>query len=384
MPRMHTAAKPSAVSRALARDRLGVLFFVLAGIAPLTVAAGVIPTAYATTGLTGIPAAFLLVAVITVLGLARVDITRRVLGVLLSAEILVILAETVSGLARPAGGRRSLAVLSPATLTSGGSGTVGVLAIMAVLGFVGFEQAPVLAEEARHPRRTIPVVTYLALDAIAVVYAGTAWVMAAHAGRSRVVAVAAAQGPGLLSGLGSAWLGQAAQWLFLTSLFAAALAFHNCVWRYIFALGREGVLPAVFGRTGANSIPKAAPLAQSLTGAGRDRGLRGGRVTHRFHPLFGQDFEFVAHRRRCYQPASRRPSGGAGGMIQLGMAASLPTSVVLPLTEVTPRPQHAIGEFIGLTRRSGRHRRPRYSGPRAAAASVAAASSLGAANAWWG
>jgi amino acid transporter len=41
-----------------------VLFFVLAGVAPLTVAAGVIPTAYATTGLTGIPAAFLVVAVI--------------------------------------------------------------------------------------------------------------------------------------------------------------------------------------------------------------------------------------------------------------------------------------------------------------------------------
>ena len=61
------SAKPSAVSRALARDRLGVpavLFFVLAGVAPLTVAAGVIPTAYATTGLTGIPAAFLVIAVI--------------------------------------------------------------------------------------------------------------------------------------------------------------------------------------------------------------------------------------------------------------------------------------------------------------------------------
>src|SRR5215469_10905008 len=55
------------LSRALARDRLGVfavLFFVLAGVAPLTVAAGVIPTAYATTGLTGIPVAFVVIAVI--------------------------------------------------------------------------------------------------------------------------------------------------------------------------------------------------------------------------------------------------------------------------------------------------------------------------------
>jgi len=354
MSRTHSTIRPGTMSRALARDRLGVpavLFFVLAGVAPLTVAAGVIPTAYATTGLTGIPAAFLLVAVvlavwatgyvamtrhitnagafyafiarglgrpagvaaalvalvaysflqvglygalgpaaagqaaahlgvhapwwvwalaawalITGLGLARVDITGKVLGVLLTAEILVILAETIAGLARPAGGQLSFATLSPAALTSAGTGATGVLAVVAILGFVGFEQAPVLAEEARHARRTIPVATYLALGAIAVVYAGAAWAMAAHAGQSRAVAVAAAQGPGLLFGLGSGWLGQAAQWLFLTSLFAAALAFHNCVWRYIFALGREGVLPAALGRTGANSIPKAASLTQSLTG----------------------------------------------------------------------------------------------------------------------
>jgi len=347
--------KSGSVSRALARDRLGVpavMFFVLAGVAPLTVAAGVIPTAYATTRLTGIPAAFVVVAVIlalfatgyvamtrwitnsgafynafiarglgrpvgvaaalvallaysflqvglygafgpnaaseaaahlgvhaswwawalgawavvTVLGLLRVDITGKVLGVLLSAEIIVILAETAGGLAHPAGGQLSFATLSPADLTSAGFGTFGVLAVVAVLGFVGFEQAPVLAEEARNARRTIPVATYLALGMIAVVYAGASWAMAAHAGQGRVVSAAAAQGPGLLFGLGGSALSQAAQWLFLTSLFAAALAFHNCVWRYIYALGRENVLPAALGRTGGNNIPKAASLAQSATG----------------------------------------------------------------------------------------------------------------------
>ena len=350
-----TGSKPGAVSRALARDRLGVpavLFFVLAGVAPLTVAAGVIPTAYATTGLTGIPAAFLVIAVIlalfatgyvamtrhitnagafyafvsrglgrpvgvaaalvallaytflqvglygafgpnaaseaaahlhlhapwwawalgawaviTVLGLLRVDITGRVLGVLLCAEILVIVAETVAGLAHPAGGHLSFATLSPSALTSGGFGTFGVLAVVAVLGFVGFEQAPVLAEEARNAKRTVPVATYVALGMIAVVYAGASWAMAAHAGTSHVVAAAGKQGPGLLFGLGgSSVLSQAAQWLFLTSLFAAALAFHNATWRYIFALGRENVLPAALGRTGGNNIPKAASLAQSVTG----------------------------------------------------------------------------------------------------------------------
>ena len=142
-----------------------------------------------------------------------------------------------------------------------------MLAVVAVLGFVGFEQAPVMAEEARNPRRTIPVATYLALGMIAVVYAGASWAMAARTGTSHVVAAAAKQGPGLLFSLGdSGVLSQAAQWLFLTSLFAAALAFHNAVWRYIYALGRENVLPAALGRTGGNNIPKAASLAQSVTG----------------------------------------------------------------------------------------------------------------------
>jgi len=156
--------------------------------------------------------------------------------------------------------------LSPAALSSAGFGTFGVLAVVAVLGFVGFEQAPVLAEEARRPRRTIPAATYAALGVIAVVYAGAAWAMAAHTGDRHVVAAAGQEGPGLLFGLGSGGLSQAAQMLFLTSLFAAALAFHNTTWRYMFALAREGVLPAALARTGASNIPKTASLVQSVTG----------------------------------------------------------------------------------------------------------------------
>src|SRR6266702_42572 len=356
MSRTRTAgSKPGSVSRALAHDRLGVpavLAFVMAGVAPLTVAAGVIPTAYATPGLTGIPAAFIVIAVvlavfsagyvamarqirhagalyafishglgkvvgvaaalvallaynllqvglygafgptaaaeaatdfhlhsqwwewalgawavITVLGLLRVEITGRVLGVLLTLEILVILAETGTGLAHPAGGHLSLATLSPAALNSAGFGTFGVLAVVAVLGFVGFEQAPVLAEEAKDAKRTIPAATYTALGVIAVVYAGVSWALATHYGDHHVVAAARQQGPGLLFTLGgSSALSQAAQVLFLTSLFAAALAFHNTCWRYAYALGRENVLPAALGRTGGNNIPKAASLTQSVTG----------------------------------------------------------------------------------------------------------------------
>jgi amino acid transporter len=205
-------------------------------------------------------------ALVAILGLLRVDITGRVLGVLLTAEVVVIIAETVSGLAYPAAGHLSFATLSPASLSSAGWGTFGVLAVVAVLGFVGFEQAPVLGEEARYPRRTIPAATYTALAVIAVVYAGAAWAMAAHAGEAHVVAAARAQGPGLLFGLGGSALSQIAQVLFLTSLFAAALAFHNTCWRYMFALAREGVLPGALARTSSNNIPRTASLVQSATG----------------------------------------------------------------------------------------------------------------------
>ena len=53
--------------------------------------------------------------------------------------------------------------------------------------------------------------------------------------------------------------------LFLTSVFAALLAFHAAVARYQFALGREGVLPKLWGtahpRTGA---PLLGSITQSL------------------------------------------------------------------------------------------------------------------------
>jgi amino acid transporter len=109
MSRMQVPAKPSAMSRALARDRLGVpavLFFVLAGVAPLTVAAGVIPSAYATTGLTGIPAAFLVIAVILALFAAGyVAMTRHITN---AGAFYAFIAR---GLGRPAGVAAALVAL---------------------------------------------------------------------------------------------------------------------------------------------------------------------------------------------------------------------------------------------------------------------------------
>lgn len=335
----------------MARDSLGVpavVFFVMSGIAPLTVAAGVIPTAYAVTGVLAIPAAFLVVfvvlavwssgyvamarhvrnsgafyamiarglgrpagvgaalvalvayellavglfgafgpgaaqeatdklhvhspwwsyalgawAVVAVLGRSGVKIAGRVLAVLLSVEVLITIGLTVVGLAHPANHHVSLATLNPGKLAVSG---IGAALAVAVLGFVGFEGAAVLSEEAKNPRRTIATATYLSLGLIAVVYAGASWALAVHYGNDQVVSVAQQQGPGALFGLASGWLSDAGQVFYLTSLFAAMLAFHSFVVRYVYALGREGVLPRVLERTARSGAPHVASMLQSLVG----------------------------------------------------------------------------------------------------------------------
>ena len=52
--------------------------------------------------------------------------------------------------------------------------------------------------------------------------------------------------------------------LFITSLFAALIAFHNASARYAFALGRAWVLPKAFGRVTSDGTPHVGSLGQSI------------------------------------------------------------------------------------------------------------------------
>lgn len=341
-----------AVSAVLARNRLGVIlvtFFVLASMGPLLVTAGLVPQAYATASLTGVPAAFLAVAfvlavfsvgyiamaqrianagafyafiarglgrpagvgaalvalvaynamqvalygalganaagyaadnfhlhyawwvyalgfwfIVLILGLAQVRVSSVLLGVLCACEIMILLTVAIKGLLHPAGGHVSFATLSPTSLRFGP--TLGALIAIAVLAFVGFEQAVVYTEEARDRRRTVHRATYVALGGLAVVYTAASWAMDVHYG-AQTVATAQNQGSLMLFAMAPGLVGSLGRTLFLTALFAAALAFHNAVWRYAFSLGREHVLPTRLAKTTAG-IPRSASVVQSLLALG--------------------------------------------------------------------------------------------------------------------
>jgi len=138
---------------------------------------------------------------------------------------------------------------------------------MALLGFVGFEIAPVFGEEARDHRRTVAVATYVTLIGVTATYLLASLALLAHYGQDQVAGVAGKLGPEMVFTLSSGLIGSVGRVLFLTSMFAALIAFHNAVGRYMFSLGREAVLPAVFGRAGRRSgSPWVASLVQSMLG----------------------------------------------------------------------------------------------------------------------
>ncbi|WP_232534130.1 APC family permease [Plantactinospora sp. KBS50] len=197
------------------------------------------------------------------LGILRVDLNATVLAVLLIAEILAVCVFDIISFTHPAGGAVDFAGLSVGNLFGSGVGAVLALGIAA---FAGFESAAIYSEEVRDPRRTVARATYIAVAFTGLFYALSAWALSVIYGPSEVQGVINEQGPGAVFGplaqYASPMLADVANVLFITSVFAALLSFHNGVARYLFALGRERVLPEFLGRT---SVRSASPIAGSLT-----------------------------------------------------------------------------------------------------------------------
>jgi amino acid transporter len=209
------------------------------------------------------------IAVVGALGVLRVDLNARLLAVLLTLECAAVVIYDVVALAHPAGGVIHTDALSPAELVAPSAG--GVLAFC-IAAFVGIESGAIYSEECRDPRRTVGRATFAALAFTGVLYAFSAWAMTVTVGPDRVVEAAAEAGPGVVfATIDEHWspvLADLAHVVFLTSVFAAALSFHNGVARYLFALGRERLLPGALSRVGAsNEAPVAGSLTQSAVGA---------------------------------------------------------------------------------------------------------------------
>lgn len=209
--------------------------------------------------------ALIALAIVTLLGHRNIDLSRNVLGVLLIGEVAIVLA--LDAVVAIDGGPEGLSTgfVTPSEIVSGAP---GIALLFAFLSFIGFEATAVFRDEARDPLRTIPRATFLALILIGVFYTVSTWALITAWGDSKVVAQAVADPTALLPDATEHYLGAVGlhivQVLFVTSLFACILSFHNVVARYLFTLSNRKVFPASLGE--AHQRHASPHLASGIDG----------------------------------------------------------------------------------------------------------------------
>ncbi len=152
-----------------------------------------------------------------------------------------------------------------------GAAAVGIF--MAFWSWVGFEMAPNYAEESRDPKHIVPRSLYYSVIGLGLFYIITSWcAVSAYPTEGDMIAKAVKDsGNFFLTPIGEfvgPWAMELMSVLILTSSFACGMAFHNTAARYLYSLGREGVLPSALGNThDSYKSPHIASTVQSVLAA---------------------------------------------------------------------------------------------------------------------
>ena len=201
-------------------------------------------------------------------GYKNIAFSGRVLFALMLAEVSIILILDGGILARSGASAVALTPFMPSNVFGHGFGASFVFVISC---YMGFETTAIYAEEARNPERSIPRATYAAVILIMALYAGSVWLVTNAYGIPEAVAQASKDPGNMWFIITQRYLGGTAaditNMLMITSLLAALISFHNASARYLFALGREGVLWSRFAKLHpVQQTPHVAGIAQILVG----------------------------------------------------------------------------------------------------------------------
>ncbi len=213
----------------------------------------------------------------------HVENVARILGICLLGELVILFIFSFAVLFK-GGGPNGIVwgALNPFGILGNGAGVSGAAKVFgasaAGVGFfgaywswVGFEMAPNYAEEARNPKKMMAYAIYISCIGLGVVYTFWSWMLVSAYGSSKNQwpwAVSTQYGiktapasVGLPKGDYSSvyypvaqhfvgtWMKDLFELLIITGSFACSLAFWNTTNRYLFSMGREGILPRILGRT---------------------------------------------------------------------------------------------------------------------------------------
>jgi amino acid transporter len=218
-------------------------------------------------------------ALMTAFALFHIELTAKVLGVALVAEIIVLTVLAVGVFASGGAEGFSLAPLNPLAIFDNpaavqifGAGASGIALFAAFWSWVGFEMAPNYAEETRDPHKIARTATYGSVIGLGVLYVIISYVYVTGWGLTGSVEAVKAQYAGeiasafypLTDRYVGAWATVLMEILIVTGSFACAMAFYNTSARYLFALGREGVLPEALARTSHRRSPVTASMTVTV------------------------------------------------------------------------------------------------------------------------
>ncbi|WP_455818297.1 APC family permease [Pseudomonas cerasi] len=184
----------------------------------------------------------LFVVIAWVLGIRRVEVGGKLLGVLMLAEVAIVLLTDVMLLIKKSG-ELNLSSFEPSVFMQG---NLGIAFMFSIASFIGFESTAIYAEECRDPYKTVPRATVCALLIITVFFCFTSWSLVQAYDIDKLVEIVRNDPGNFVFDITRQYVGQWAvetmSVLLITSLFAAAMAFHNNISRYIFSISRDGLI----------------------------------------------------------------------------------------------------------------------------------------------
>ncbi|AKS30759.1 APC family permease [Mycolicibacterium goodii] len=221
-----------------------------------------------------------MLAVNAVLTYFDINLAAKVLGVFLVTEI-VMLALMACSVVLTGGGPQgwSLGSLNPLNGFQSLSGEVagadgsmiavagsaGVGLFFAFWSWVGFESSAMYGEESRNPKKIIPIAVVSSVIGIGAFYVIVSWLAIVGTGPQNAIALAQDSDTAgniffnpVHEHLGT-WAVDLFKILLMTGSFACGMAFHNCAARYLYAIGRENVVPGMRKTIGATHPVHGSP-----------------------------------------------------------------------------------------------------------------------------
>src|SRR6266700_1608082 len=214
---------------------------------------------------------FIGMAVFLVLSTIKIRVTTRVQIVVGIVTVAINLIVDLVTTAKGGSHGQALSAFSFGHSNKGGFSGVFYGIIFGVTSYIGFETAADFGEETANPRRNIPIAIIAATTFVVIFYLWTTYAMAIGFGVNNGAKWGA--DPFALKTIATtfvgSWLGTLVEIGALFAAFIVCVACATAASRTLFAMGREGVLPAAFGRTHRRfKTPANATIAVSVVATG--------------------------------------------------------------------------------------------------------------------